>query len=101
VIIKPGQLFCIHWRGKGLELSIESVLERFPFRLGRIGFLQLFTNQRWIQTAGAKFPLNSGTTLCFVMKTGLDEGFGKLSIVKISGVLQPLNDPVDGCDVSA
>jgi hypothetical protein len=45
VIIKPGELFCIHWRGKRLELSLENVLERFPFGFDGISFLQLFPNE--------------------------------------------------------
>jgi hypothetical protein len=101
VIIKPGELFCIHWRGKRLEFSLESVLERFPFGFDRINFLQLFPNELGIQAAGSKLPLNSGSTMCFVLETGLDESFGKLSIVKISGGLQLFDDVVDCYHVSA
>ena len=77
------------------------MLEWFPFGFDGIGFLELFTNQRWVQTAGAKFPLNSSPTLSFMMKAGLDEGFDKLSVVKISGGLHPLDDQVDGYRIGA
>ena len=60
VIIKPGELFCIHWRGKGPELSFESLLEWFQFGFGGVGFLQLFSNELGVQTAGAKLPLQFG-----------------------------------------
>jgi len=61
------------------------VLERSQFGFGGIGFLQLFRNELGIQAAGAKLPLNSGATLRFSLEAGLDEGFAKLPIVKISG----------------
>lgn len=101
MIIKPGEFFCIHWRVKRPELSFEGLQERFPFGFDRINFLQLFPNELWIQAAGSKLPLNSGSTVCFVSETGLDESFRKLSIVKISGSVQLFDDVVDCGRVSA
>ena len=99
VIIKPGELFCIHWRGKGPELSFESLLKWFQFSFGRVGFLQLFSNELGVQAAGSKFLFNSGPTLGFALKAGLDKALAKLPIVKIPGGFQPGDDLVDGAGV--
>jgi len=45
VIIKPGDLFCIHWWGERPESSLESILKGFRFGFGRIGFFQFFANE--------------------------------------------------------
>jgi hypothetical protein len=61
------------------------VLEWFPFGFGGIGFLKLFPNELRIQAAKAKLPLNSSPTVSLSLEAGLDEGFAKLPVVKISG----------------
>jgi len=62
------------------------VLEWFPFSFDWIDFLQLFANELGIQAANTKLSLNSSSTVCLSLEAGLDEGFAKLPVVKISGV---------------